>query len=92
MRQPNIYKGIMGVMDMTYKEMSDKISSYGFYAGDVSEVCRAVRGYSGPKYDKIRRYLIISFTEWLAELDGKEENEGIKPFVKMSDIITRRSV
>lgn len=86
MKRPNVYKGIMGVMDLTYKELSVILSDESFNAGDISEICRAVRGYSGPKYDKIRKRLVKTFSDWVAKLDEDGEAEGLRPYVKIKNI------
>ena len=87
MKKPNLYKGIMGVMDLTYKEVSEKIAASGLYAGDVSEICRAVRGCEGPKYDKIRRCLVICFADWVAKLESEGRADALKPYLKVSYLI-----
>lgn len=87
MRRPNVYKGIIGVMDLTYKELSSEMSRGGFDPGDISEICRAVRGYSGPKYDRIRRCLLASFCEWLAELESSGAADELKPYVKIGNVM-----
>ena len=87
LKKPNLYKGIMGVMDLTYKEISERIDSAGLYTGDVSEICRAVRGCEGPKYDKIRRCLVICFADWVAQLDSEGRAEALKPFLKVGALV-----
>ena len=87
LKSPNVYKGMMGLMDLTYKEISGKIGKQGTYVGDISEICRAVRGFPGPKYDKIRRHFITIFVSWLKELDEEGQCEKLKPYVSVSSIL-----
>lgn len=87
--RPNVYKGMIGMMDMTYKEATVYLETKRLYVGDVSEICRAVRGFRSPKYDMIRAALIDAFTMWLKETrqDGGETVElhtfanQMKPFI-----------
>ena len=87
MNSPNVYKGMMGLMDLTYKEVSSRIGKEGLYVGDTSEVCRAVRGFPGPKYDKIRRHFLAIFVSWLRELEKEGQSEKLKPYVSVSKIL-----
>ncbi|MBQ9544092.1 MAG: hypothetical protein IJV00_03065 [Clostridia bacterium] len=68
MNTPNLYKGIMGVMDLTYKDASVLLEDRGIKVNDLTELCRAVRGYSGPRYSRMRRCLLAIFAEWFGEL------------------------
>lgn len=84
LNRPNLYKGIVGIMDITYKEMSEKLSRRGLEVADVSEICRAARGYPGPKYDKIRRRMIAVFMEWCAELAANGSADDLREYMKIS--------
>jgi len=77
---PNPYKCIMGVMDVTYTELSNLLTSDGFFIGDISELCRAVRGYDAPKYDEIRRRIILLFRHWLSGLEKEGKGDGGEKF------------
>ena len=86
--RPNVYKCMMGLMDMTYKEMASYLERNGLFRGDVSEICRAVRGLSGPKHDLIRSAVIKAFTIWLKEsteetvpLELRTFANQMKPFI-----------
>lgn len=76
----------MGIMDVTYKELTDMLSDESFSCGDISEVCRAVRGYSGKKYDRIRRRLMKAFSDWLADLEREGMADSIRPYIRMKNI------
>ena len=88
-RRPNVYKCMMGLMDMTYKEIGGYLSDKRLYVGDVSEVCRAVRGFSGPKYDHIRSALILAFTMWLKDVGERGVPRELRTFAnQMRPFIT----
>lgn len=67
-KRPNIYKGMLGLMDMGYKEFAEIVAPR--YSNDVnaSEICRAVRGKDGARYDLIRRILTEEFILWIGSL------------------------
>ena len=68
-RRPNVCKCMLGLMDMSYKELSDEFSNRGLVRADVTEICRAVRGFSGPKNEQIRQALTVLFGLWLRGTD-----------------------
>lgn len=88
-KKPNVYKGIIGMMDVTYREASERISTTGVFVGDISELCRAVRGYKGAKYDRLRRGLVRVFSEWLVELENSGDAEKLKQYVNVGEFTCR---
>ena len=68
-RRPNVYKCMVGLMDISYKELAVELSNRGFIDADVSEICRAVRGFSGTKHEQIRQALAVLFGLWLKGID-----------------------
>ena len=88
-RRPNVYKCMMGLMDMTYKEIAAYLGSRELYVGDVSEICRAVRGFSGTKYDMIRAAIIKAFSIWLGEVSKGGTPRELRTFAnQMRPFIT----
>ena len=65
MKGPNVYKGIIGFMDVTYAELSELIG-----VADRAEVCRAVRGFPGARYDAIRAKIAAAFFVWCARREA----------------------
>ena len=87
-RRPNVYKSMMGLMDMTYKEIGAFLEERRLYVGDVSEICRAVRGFSGPKYDHIRAALILAFTAWVGEMKADGASRELRTFANQMKAFT----
>ena len=73
---PNLYKGILGVMDLTYKDASVLLEDRGVKVRDLTELCRAVRGYQGPRYSRMRRCLLAIFADWFGELAESSQMIG----------------
>lgn len=67
-KRPNIYKGMLGLMDLSYKEFADVVDKHIPGGADASEICRAVRGKDFPKYDLIRRLIVEEFLLWISSV------------------------
>ena len=67
-RKPNIYKGMLGLMDLGYKEFADIVELRFPGVANASEICRAVRGKDSPKYELIRRLIIEEFLLWIGSV------------------------
>ena len=89
MSRPNVYKCMIGMMDMSYKETAAYLEQNKLHVGDISDLCRAVRGFGGPKYDKIRAALIDAFAMWLAETKKDGASIELRTFAnQMKPFIT----
>ena len=90
-RRPNFYKGIMGLMDMSYKDLCCRLPAYGIKSDvcEPSELCRATRGFKAPRYDRIRRAIVRMFIDWTDELDMRGEAVMIKHVLNTAAIKQR---
>lgn len=68
LRSPNAYRAMMGLMDLSYRELADSISAMRGGGCDPSELCRALRGVEGEEYDKLRGDVALAFGKWLGEV------------------------
>ena len=69
----NPYKGMIGVMDVTYSELAEHMRR--MHLGEVrsEDLCRAVRGHVGRKYDNIRERIARLFLIWLTSKETRSD-------------------